>query len=237
MTLNGRTAYLAAPGKVTAVDLATGKTTWTATAKNTGADGASVDAPLLATNSGRQVVVTASAITIQGQGTTPSTQAVEVLGVDATTGNTTFDDVLQAPAGDENFSGSSKVTLVGADDHSVVVAASQNGSSYFGPTTLVGDLTTRRMRWSRKGYGAVAFTSGTVIGVRGGESEQQRLLGLKAADQSTAWTAADVSYGLNATALAPGVVLASGRYYGNGQGPAWGRPVKTASCSGRGRPR
>ncbi|GAA4614886.1 PQQ-binding-like beta-propeller repeat protein [Actinoallomurus liliacearum] len=157
VVLAGRLAYFQDGDGLQAVDVTTGRSSWSA---RPGA-GATVDGrnirPALASLGGRQYIIGLFPGELPGHGTTPATPVLELLLVDPATGRTAGDDAMPLPA--ELAEGFNLHQIVGTDGRAVVIGLS--GSSP--DAVVVADPAAHRIRWTRQKATPVATSDGLVV--------------------------------------------------------------------------
>ncbi|MEV5754857.1 PQQ-binding-like beta-propeller repeat protein [Actinoallomurus sp. NPDC052308] len=216
--LAGHLAYFQDGDGLQAVDVTTGRSSWSA---RPGA-GATVDGrrirPALASLSGRQYVIGLFPGELPGHGTTPATPVLELLLVDPATGRTAGDDAMPLPS--ELAEGFNLYDIVGTDGRAVVIGLS--GSSP--DAVVVADPAAHRIRWTRQKATPVAVSDGLVVVISAVRSSgffssqgTYRLQGIDTATEAVRWsTAPSAAYTYQAERAGPGLVTVSGGYYETG---------------------
>ncbi|MFI6689076.1 hypothetical protein [Streptomyces sp. NPDC050485] len=197
-----------------AVDTATSSVKWsvdTTHKADRGGFGTRRAAPRVVAGQGGATVFVAYDRTVPGQGTLPARAAIEVLAVDAVSGEAAWRaEFMPTPssrvegsglAADENVA----PKVVSADTASVVVTADE--------TTYVLDRGTHQLRWQQKGFSAVSVADGVVAGgeAAGAGGFQGQLGGLALDSGQRRWTATSSDRAVHASAAGPGLLAGNVR--------------------------
>nr|BFE31687.1 PQQ-binding-like beta-propeller repeat protein [Actinomadura rugatobispora] len=172
-------------GELAGTDITTGRQAWKVAPSRKLLGGTGSTQPVVTTLQGRRTVLAAFLTEVPGQGTTPAGVAIELIGVDVSSGGRVLDDVLPVPrdSGYE-YGGGGPVGIVGVDATTAVMTWAQN-------TTMVADLATHKVRWTRYGFDPVGLDGG-VVAERTGDGPEYRMVGLRAADQRQVWASDEI---------------------------------------------
>jgi hypothetical protein len=239
VALGDMRAYTIDGGQLRAVELATGKVTWSA-APQTSAPPVSPGSsssdegtwpPVLGSLDGTPVVAAAFPATIAGQGTAASGPAVELLVVNATSGQEVWRTRLDSPPGDA-ADGLPPGRVVGLDDATVVVQA---GTAVYGA-----DLRDRRIVWTKRNLTAQVVVDHLAVGVEPAEiATPQKITAVRVTGGQSAWSTHTDSFQISLQAAGPRLIAVNGQDYGSGARyftllrSADGSPARRRETAGR----
>lgn len=199
MTLRDRTAYIAAPTGLIAVDVLAGKQLWTTPVEGAPGDPNNQKGPFVNTTGPRPPVVTdklaAAALPVEKpeQGSTPSYITLTVLAADATSGQKAWQ--ADAKVSDDQYSGASNaITKVVAITDKAVIATYDRDGGYPGAggdhITVALDPATGKTLWTRKAYSGASVHGDTLVGVdyTTAESYKVQALALDVATGQQKWS-------------------------------------------------
>jgi hypothetical protein len=199
-TLDGTVIYTVTGDSLSAIDVATGQSTWNVRVDRAETMNSHVAAPALVDGK----VYAAFETTIPGKGTTPEQPAITVVVADAASGQAR--PPIQIPTPDADPAGalaSRGPTKVFGVSGSLV--AVNRGAGTFGV-----NVDTKSLAWQRKNFITRDVIDDVVIGVDTKpvpDDGSDRVLGLRIADGKQAWAASERSPGIQVTSAGPHLVL------------------------------
>lgn len=219
LTLRDRTAYIVTPRGMAAVDILTGKQTWTVPFEGTPGDPYNQSGPFVNTTGPRPPTVTdrlvAAAVPTRKpeQGTTPAYPALSVIAADPA-GKKAWQVDIKVPA-DQYADASDAVTkVVAVTDKAVIATYNRKGDDVI---TVALDPATGRTIWDHKDYDAGSVFGDVVVGTDFNVPENSSMTQATALDVATGqqkWTGALKSLDLTVFPGDPGLVAVYRSDYG-----------------------
>ncbi|GAA3990064.1 hypothetical protein GCM10022247_05860 [Allokutzneria multivorans] len=221
MTLRERTAYIAAPDKLSAVDVLTGKENWAVGIEGKPADPYAQSGPFVNPVGPRPPAVTdklaaaAVATAEPGQGTTPGFTALTVVAVDATSGVKAWQAKVKVATDSYGGGGQGSITKVAAINDRAVVATYSDSDKAF---TVALDAATGTTLWERRDYDAGSLNGNVLVGKDSNVAENKSMNQATAVDVVTGaqlWVGATRASQLTVVPSDPALVVVNRTDYGN----------------------
>ncbi|MFD5425612.1 PQQ-binding-like beta-propeller repeat protein [Streptomyces sp. NPDC127084] len=216
-----RTTAYAAPASLQAVDTTTGEVFATVRPKQKALDNPDgfgstnrTLPPAISQGSGMPLVIAPFLVSVPGSGTTPGHTAVEIVAMDAASGQPKWRAHATLPQWAHEPYGKLAGTIIGAQNGIAVIQVSDDAHGI----TYAVDIATHKIIWQNDV--AATAVSGTVVAGLSSQrsSDQQRLKGYDLTTGEPLWTTKNASYETTSGASAsPNLILFSGRDYGNGR--------------------
>jgi hypothetical protein len=214
VTLSKDVAYIAAADSVQAVNLTTGVTLWRVSPTNKPLNGdtqSRARGPLVqSTANGGSTVYCAFAVTVAGQGTTPSQPAVELWAIDAASGKPSWSATVPQQDQSKQYVNAQSASIVGADGTAVIVAETDEAGS----ATYAISPTTHRQLWAKDKFVPDVLVDGSVVGVNRPDGVAGYAMAFDAATGAQRWAWTDREYtSADFTAAGPDMVAFTGADY------------------------
>ncbi|MGW2204064.1 outer membrane protein assembly factor BamB family protein [Streptomyces sp. NPDC001774] len=206
VALDGQKAYYVAPGVLVARDLAAdeeigtleaGTSSWRHDPEHDGTYKTLPHAPGLGTADGKRYAVAAFPTSTKGSGSSPDSIGVEVVAMDAESGQEAWRTKWDLPRSDESYLITYVVGVVGRT--AVVVAHGE----YRDPVTYGIDLVTHQQTWSKDDFKAQLVQGTRVLGPLLGDEDSTSLAALDGATGRDLWTGMGVGEDWPVKAFAP----------------------------------
>ncbi|MEU9853678.1 PQQ-binding-like beta-propeller repeat protein [Streptomyces sp. NPDC047974] len=196
VALDGQRAYYLAPGELVARDLAGGTDIGAVKASTSSSDDLP-HGPGLGTAEGRRYAVAAFPFRTKGTGSGGDTAGVEVVAMDAATGEEAWRTRWVLPASYDPY----LVTYVAGIAGRTAVVVSHGEHRY--PVTYGIDLVTHEQTWRRPAFKAQLVQGTRVIGQKRGAEDALRLAAVDGAKGRDLWTGMEVGGDWTVEAFAP----------------------------------
>ena len=219
LTLRDRTAYIVTPKGMAAVDILTGKQTWTVPFEGTPGDPYNQSGPFVNTTGPRPPAVTdklvAAAVPIKmpEQGTTPSYPALSVIAADPA-GKKAWQVNIKIPADQYADANDAITKVVAVTDKAVIATYNRKGDNVI---TVALDPATGKTIWDHKDYDAGSVYGNVVVGTDYNVAENSSMTQATALDVATGeqkWAGALRSLDLTVFPSDPGLVAVYHSDYG-----------------------
>ncbi|MEU9998462.1 PQQ-binding-like beta-propeller repeat protein [Streptomyces sp. NPDC050848] len=205
VALDGQKAYYVAPGELVAWDLAGDQEIGTLKAEqpsrsqpeHDGTDKALPHSPGLGTVDGKRYAVAAFRTSTKGSGSSPDSIGVEVVAMDAESGQEAWRTKWDLPRSDESYLITYVAGVVGRT--AVVVAHGE----YRYPVTYGIDLVTHKETWRKDDFKAQLVQGTRVLGQKRGDEDNPALAAVDGATGRDLWTGMGIGEDWPVKAFAP----------------------------------